>query len=381
MKTYFETLEKKDCNGCGVCSLKCPKNAIKMIEDYEGFLYPKIDSYKCVECGLCIKVCPNKEENKIYDQKTYVAYCKNEEDKRRSASGGMFYQISKYILDRNGIVFGVTYNKNFSVIHDFAENLNEIKKFQGSKYVKSDLNNSFQKVEKFLKQEKYVLFSGTPCQCQGLRRYLNKDYEKLITCEIICHANPSPKVFKYYLQNLESLHRKKVYKIEFRSKKNGWKNQTPIIEFEDHTTIQEKSFRNAFASELINRPSCNNCKFSNIIRHSDFTIGDFWGNEIVCPEINDDDTGLSLLNVNTPKAKEVFNEIQRYLCCKEVDTNEAFSKNHHSNVREHKSRKKFFDGIKTGKINKNNIISYMEKYTTKSFFDRVLEKIKNKLTN
>lgn len=377
MNNYFKTYDKKDCNGCGMCALICPKGAITMTKDSEGFLYPVIDKEKCVHCNLCEKRCPNNPSESNINQKTYISYCKDGKAKENSASGGMFYPIAKYAIEKNGIVFGVCYDDNLIAHHEYVTTLEGLKKFQGSKYVRSDLRDSYRKVEEFLKQDKYVLFTGTPCQCQGLRAFLKKEYNRLITCEIICHANPSPKVLELYKKNLEKLREKKVKQIWFRSKLNGWKNSTPIIKFEDGTSFEDSSYYRAFVSELINRPSCSDCRFCGPKRYSDFSIGDLWGIDKIDSTIEDNDTGISLLNVNTEKGFKILDKIKAELYLKEVDTNLAFSYNHHQNVPIHKNRDKFFKEISNGTINETNIISKMNQYTKASLTKRVMRKCKN----
>lgn len=376
MNSYFQTNDKKECNGCGVCALKCPKKAIIMREDKEGFLYPVIEKKKCINCGLCRKICSNIPSNSSDFQETYIAINKNDEIKKNSSSGGIFYSIAEYVIEHNGVVFGVEYDKNLKVRHNYVHSKKDLKKFQGSKYVRSDINNAYVLVEKFLKKGQYVLFSGTPCQCYGLKKFLNKTYDKLITCEIICHANPSPKIFEYYKKNLELKYNKKIKNIYFRSKINGWSNQTTIIIFEDDTIIKDKSYFKAFVSEMINRPSCYNCKFCSEIRYSDFTIADFWGIEKIDPSIINDETGISLLNVNTDKAREIFPKISSNLFLKKVNTKQAFSYNRHCNVKVSKYRDRFFKGIADGKINENNIIKYMNFYTNVPLYKKVINKIK-----
>lgn len=222
MNIYFDSNNKSDCNGCGVCALRCPKKAITMVEDEEGFLYPEIDESKCVHCGLCKKVCSNNP-TKINNEQTYITQNKNKDILNDSSSGGMFDILANYILDKNGIVFGVKYDNNLNVIHAYTKSKKGLEKFRHSKYVRSDLKNTYKEVEKFLKDDQYVLFTGTPCQCAGLKSYLMKDYEKLITCDIICHANPSPKVFDMFKKNLENKYSKKIINIDFRNKKKyGW---------------------------------------------------------------------------------------------------------------------------------------------------------------
>ena len=221
------------------------------------------------------------------------------------------------------------------------------------------------------------MFSGTPCQCQGLRTFLGKEYDKLITCEILCHANPSPKVFELYKKNVEKKYNKRITNIAFRDKKTGWHNQVPVISFQDKTDINENSYFNAFVKEMINRPSCYNCHFCSSNRQSDFTIGDMWGINNIDPTIKDDDTGISLFCVNTKKGRIILGEIKEELYLKEVDTEIAFSNNHHKNVPVHRNREKFFEGISNGNINETNIIKYMNQYTKRPLHKRILGKCKS----
>ena len=197
----------------------------------------------------------------------------------------------------------------------------------------------------------------------------------MITCEIVCHANPSPKVYKYYLKNVEKKYDKKIKGIYFRTKENGWRNQTPIIEFKDNSKIEEKTYFTAFVRELINRPSCYNCKFCGIDRYSDFSIADLWGLDKIDASIKNDDTGISLFNVNTEKGNEILNKINNELFLKKIDTKIAFSYNHHCNVPVHKNRDKFFDRIANGKIDESNVIDNMNKYTKSSFIKKLAGRV------
>ena len=377
MNNYFETHRKEDCNNCGVCALRCPVKAIQMVKDSDGFAYPVVDGKKCINCGLCKKNCSNKLEMSGIESVAYMASIKDVDVKKISSSGGIFFSIAKYVLEKKGVVFGVEYDENLKVHHTMIDNIYDLNKIQGSKYVCSDLNNSFIEVEKNLKKGKIVLFSGTPCQCAGLRKYLLKEYENLITCEIICHANPSPKVFEMYIKNLEKLSHKKVKNVLFRSKENGWKNQTTIIEYDDGEKVENDVFHKAFLAQLINKPACNNCKFCSTNRLSDFTIGDFWGYEKIKSNFPDTENGVSILCINTNKGKNIFEKIKIQLNFNRVDKEQAFSFNHHSNSRKNINRKKFFEGIRKGKINEENIIYYMEKYSKLHLYRKIIRKIKH----
>lgn len=374
MCSYFKTLDKKDCNGCGVCALRCPKKAITMVEDEEGFLYPVIDKEKCINCSLCEKICSNNPQKNDYKIKVYAAKNIDDEMRKNSTSGGMFKLLAENIINKNGVVFGVKYDNNLNVVHDYAENIDDCKKFSISKYVKSNLKNSYRKVEEFLKQDRYVLFTGTPCQNYGLKKYLKRDYEKLILCEIMCHSNPSPKVFKLFLENIEKDQNKKIEEYYFRSKDEDM-NKKPYALFTDGTKINYEVYNIAFNKMLISRPSCSKCQFCDSNRKADITIGDFWGIENVVTDF-DDEKGVSLLLINSEKASSIFNEIKDKLIYIESNLDDAFRKNHNCNIPEHKKRTEFFAGISNGSINNNNIIKYMKKYIKRPLYRRILGKVK-----
>ena len=223
----------------------------------------------------------------------------------------------------------------------------------------------------FLKEDRWILFTGTPCQCNALRTYLNKEYDKLIICDIVCHANPSQKVFDKYINDLEEKKNKKILNYEFRTKENGWKNQTPIVVYEDGTREEEGTYFKAFVSELIGRPSCHSCVYADIRRISDFSIADFWGIEKVIEEIENDDTGISLYTVNTEKAKNIFKEINKNINFRKVDIKEAFKYNHGINVPMHKNRQKFFDDLED-----KSVIDNIQECLKVSFIKKVLRKCK-----
>ena len=379
--TYFDSKVKKDCNGCGVCSLKCPQHAIKMEIDSEGFAYPVIDSDKCVNCGLCKKICPNHEYEENVDRQAYIAINNDKSDLKRSASGGMFYPLAKYVIENDGVVFGAKFDSDLNVVHDYATDLSGAKKFQGSKYVRSDLNGSFEKVKEFLESGKLVLFTGTPCQCAGLRAFIGKENDNLITCEIICHSNPSPKIYKMYKSGLELKYKKSVKAILFRTKEMGWVCKGSMIKFDDGSQIVESTFHRAFLSSLISRPSCNNCYFCTDNRLSDFTIGDAWGVDKLDPTIKNDNTGISLLCVNSDKGKKILEFVKDEMFLKEVDIKTAFTYNHNHNTPINKNREKLFKGIVDGSITEKNILESLLKYSKKPLWRRALGKAKRIVKN
>ena len=373
---YLKEKNKKDCNGCGACIYVCPKHCIHMEEDEEGFFYPVIHEEECIHCNKCKNICSNYSKEQKEINKAYIASNTCEEERKNSASGGMFYILAKYVIEKNGVVFGVKYNEDLTAVHDYATTLEECKSFMGSKYVRSKTEGIYEKVKEFLMQEKYVLFTGTPCQIAGLKTFLNKEYEKLLTCEIICHANPSPKIFRKYVEELEQKKALKVKDIKFRSKENGWDNSTPIIEYENGEKEEDITFYKGFIAELFNRPSCHSCVFVGNKGYADFTIGDLWGIQKIAPEMNDN-KGVSLLIVNSNKAEKIFLEIKENLSFKPIDVDLALSYNHATNSPMHPKREKFFKVVNQ----EGNVIKYIKKYTKPSLWRRIKRKLKRILVN
>ena len=201
----IDSLDKNECCGCSSCFQKCPKNAIRMEENLEGFLYPVIDRDKCIDCGSCSKVCPQLkkiEKISLGYPKAYAMRNKNLDELSKSSSGGIFSVLANYVIDNGGVVFGAAYDSKLNINHIKATTKEELSPIRSSKYVQSNIGNSYREAEKILKNGQYVLFTGTPCQIAGLKSYLMKDYEKLITADIICHGVPSQKLFHKYLDYL-----------------------------------------------------------------------------------------------------------------------------------------------------------------------------------
>ena len=194
-------LNKKDCCGCNACVQRCPKQCIIMQTDNEGFLYPIVDATTCIDCGLCEKVCPVINQTEPQEPlKVYAAYNKNEDIRMQSSSGGIFTLLAEEIIKKGGVVFGVKFNKDWMPEFGYTETLEGLSTYRGSKYVQAIVGDAYKQAEEFLKAGREVLFSGTPCQIAGLKRYLRKEYDKLLTVDIICHGVPSPKVWNMYLK-------------------------------------------------------------------------------------------------------------------------------------------------------------------------------------
>lgn len=320
--------EKKDCCGCSACANVCPTSAITMKADDEGFLYPQIDISKCNECELCKRVCAfqNGYDTKENFDIPYVYAVKHVDDKIRtsSSSGGAFTAIAEDLFNKNGVVYGVALDKDFAVVHQRAETIEESVKFKGSKYVQSDLKNIFQNVKEDLAMGRQVLFTGTPCQTAGLNSYLmNTDKSKLLLCDLVCYGTPSPLIWEDHVRFLEKKMKSEIDEYLFRSKVKGWQISTVQITYKngkkDYESKLSQAHKNLFFSGVMMRPACYNCKYTNFNRPSNITIADFWGIEKHMPEFFDN-KGVSLVLVNNPKGEVLFNNIKGNLEYKESNT-------------------------------------------------------------
>lgn len=274
-----------------------------MTKDKNGFLYPQIDVQQCVECGLCEKVCPEqnyhfannnwKSDSETIQEYThriikqekntpdaFIAYNKNSVIRKKSTSGGVFTAIANYVIEKKGWVYGVCFNKDNKIIHYGTQQREEIKLFRGSKYVQSNPLEVYSEIKNHLKQNKWVLYTGTPCQVAGLKLYLRKKYTRLITVDIFCHGVGSPQYWNQYLNFMERKYQSKIRQINFREKTYGYNSACMAVYF-DNGKFSKKGhdddlYWTAFSKCYILRPSCYKCKFKNLNHDSDFTIGDFW---------------------------------------------------------------------------------------------------------
>lgn len=315
----MEKLYNKDenCCGCGACANICPKNAVTMQEDKYGFLFPVINPELCVECNMCRKVCAYHnltEENTPL--KTWVAVSKNKKSLEKSSSGGVFYTLANEFIKNGGCAVGASFDENFSLNHIIADTNKELRKLQGSKYCQSSTGFVFREIKKRLKNNHKVIFSGCPCQVAGLKSYLGKDYDNLVTIDLICHGVPSNKSFRDYLKNFEDRKQIKIKAFSFRDKNIGWgKNGSIISENNKKLKLFEvaESYLFYFAHSLIMRKSCYSCKYAGSDRPADITIGDYWGIEKEHPELLekgkiDESKGVSVIIANTKKGVEFIRD-------------------------------------------------------------------------
>lgn len=316
--------DKKDCCNCNACKSICPKDAIDIYIDKYGFEYPKINIQRCISCGLCKKVCAFqniKEKNKPIE--SYAALAKNKDLLFKSSSGGIFATIATMYLEEGSTVFGATFDDNINPIHTSITDTNLLYKLQGSKYVQSDIGETYKKTKELLIKGEKVLFSGTPCQVAGLKGYLMREYENLLTIDIVCHGVPSRKFFKDYLKLMEKKLNGKIKVFNFRDKSIGWGLNGSII-YEKNGIVKKKkiyasesSYYHYFLNSECYRESCYNCKYTCENRPADITIGDYWGIESEHPELLGkgkikEERGISLLVANTKKGKQEINRCNKF---------------------------------------------------------------------
>ena len=294
--------EKKNCCGCSACVQRCPKQCISLTEDEEGFLYPYVNEESCVECGLCEKICPilNPQEE-TFPLQVIAAKNTNTEERLGSSSGGLFLPLAKSIINEGGIVFGADYDSNWEVHHVGVENVSGLYALMMSKYLQSRIENTYKEAEKFLKCGRKVMFVGTPCQIAGLHGFLrHKVYPNLLTIDVVCHGAPSPGVWRQYLAETYS----EEEFIKSRLKAAAGKNTVLLSDIH-----YDNVYMKGFLSNLYLRPSCHDCKCKDGKHHSDISLGDFWGIDKFNPSF-DDDKGVSLVLINTPKGKEFLQKVK-----------------------------------------------------------------------
>ena len=306
---------RKDCCGCSACEQICGTNAIIMQADKEMFLYPIVNETKCVDCGLCIKVCPviNPCTTDAPYLKTYAGYSSDERIIQYTTSGGFVTTLSHWVIDKGGIVYGVCFNKDFShTYYSVARHHEQLRAFASSKYIQTDKQNIFQNIKSDLIKGESILFVGCPCDVAALKRFLRKEYDHLLTCELVCMGVTSPKIAIDYKAWTEKKNHSKLVGLNMRSKAKGW--FVPHLEerFENGKTKNSTLFGTylGYGFQVFNRPSCFCCQYRDTRGVGDIRVGDFWG-------IKDTDEfwnpkGVSSIFVRTVKGHEAVLQLKDY---------------------------------------------------------------------
>ena len=325
-------IDKKKCCGCTACENACPQKCIKMIEDREGFLYPQVDTQRCIDCHLCEKVCPvlNPVNLPQGELKTYVVRDKRKDILKNSTSGGVFTSIMEYVLQQHGVVYGVIMDDDRVVKHIRIDDIDDpkLRMIPGSKYVKSEIRGIFRQVKTDLDASRPVCFSGTPCQVAGLKAFLRKDFENLITVDVVCRGNPSPLYWKRYVEYQEKRYGSRITEAKFRSKTYGYHSGSMRLTFANGKkyvgSVRVNLFLKAFFEDLCSRPSCYDCAFKHAHRVSDLTIYDSWhAGELA--NLKDDDKGYTNVIIQSEKGWKLLNMIGQCLDVYEADMEKAIA--------------------------------------------------------
>ena len=359
-----EICKIEKCIGCLNCYNTCKSSAIELNEDNLGFLYAKKSLDKCIQCNMCEMKCPILKDDlrEVYKYECFACKNKNEKIRLRSSSGGIFYLIAQEIINNKGIVCGAKYDKDFNVIHEIINKKEDIFELMGSKYIQSDLKNTFKGIHKKLEEGVLVFFTGTPCQVAALKVFLSKEYDNLITQDFVCHGVGSKKVLKQHIEEIKEKHKiKNLKKINFRDKISGWKNFSFSVLGENGKYSKDlinDNYMKIFLKNLCLRESCYNCKYKGTNRWSDITLGDFWNIEKIIKDF-DDDKGVSAVIINSSKGKEWFEKIKKDIIFKSVkyedisknniclDTSAIYNTHRDDFIRDFKK------GINLNELNKN----------------------------
>lgn len=395
---------KQDCCGCAACVQRCPKHCISLKEDEEGFLYPFVDESICIDCGLCEKVCPwLNNPTKLPPSNVFAVKNRNDDERMASSSGGVFIALAKETIENGGVVFGAVFDDNWEVRHTYAESLEGVKAMMGSKYLQSRIGDSYRDAERFLKQGRKVLFTGSPCQITALHTYLRNYYPNLVTVDVLCHGVPSPGVWRKYIDEEFNIFKNSnkirtvatpqngrvITRIEFRNKTlNGWKRYCFVISGESTSkdyqnsvlrceTHDENHFMKGFLANIYLRPSCYQCKCKNGVSHSDLTIADFWGINMLLPDF-DDDKGVSLVLANTTQGNDMLRQLGldvRELPLSIIADAAKFNGGFKEEIKLPSQRKLFYESLSHG----NSVKASVAHALHVPFYKRVLRKTKYKI--
>lgn len=326
-------ISSKACTGCALCSVICPKFAITMVADEEGFLYPKCNDELCINCGICLHKCPSRVELQVENtSEIYEAKAKDRLIRESSTSGGIFSLMAQNILKSQGCVYGAGFeNDSYRVVHKRVDDLNGLRALNDSKYVQSNIESVFIPLKKDLEAGKKVLFSGTPCQIHAISEFVKKSTfaENLFLCDIVCHGCPSPEIYEKHLAFLEKKYEMKIKSVKFRDKEYGWSKSCQrilkVVSRKGDVFQDTSYYKLYFSYGVLSRPVCEQCRYCTPNRVSDITLGDFWGNH----DLENDELGISLIMVNTDKGKRMMKEIRESMFLSESNINIASKENIH----------------------------------------------------
>ena len=325
--------DKKECCGCWACYNACPKHCIGMKEDEEGFRYPVVDASLCIDCGLCEKVCPVIHADKTdtpHAQQGFLAQHKDEDIRKESTSGGAFTAIASWIIRQGGIVYGAGYRKGtFIVEHQGVETEKDLSVFRNSKYVQSNVMNTFKEALGHLKAGRWVCFSGTPCQIEGFRSFLRgREYEKLVCVDLVCHGIPSPRILTRYIEAQQALIGGEFTNVLFRDKHYGYHYSSFSIYNKEkgkdyHKGVDSNAYLRAFFNNLSDRPSCYDCRFKKRYRRSDLTLWDCFPIEKFTKQM--DGKGTTRVLVQSEKGEMIMDAIGNELRTVHVEPDKLVS--------------------------------------------------------
>ncbi len=315
--SMIEITDKSKCCGCSACYSICPKGAIKMTFDDEGFRYPAVDMNLCINCNMCEKVCPEIKpyvKQRVGFSEKYAVQNAQETARAQSTAGGFFSIIADYVLDNNGSVFAVGFD-GITVAHKEATNSLQLEEMRGSKYVQSSLGDVFNRVKACVHKDKLCLFVGTPCQVNAIEKFMSKDIFKkhLITIDLLCLGVSSPLLYEKWIEYLEKKYNDNLKQVYFRDKSYGYATANVRVIFENRKFIEQcydaKSLMKTFFMGYNMRPSCYDCSFRCVERVSDFTIGDFHQIGKIYSDF-DDDKGTTCVWTHSDTAKRLMQELK-----------------------------------------------------------------------
>ena len=314
---YLKNQKKKECSGCTACVHACPKKCISIFADNEGFYYPQIDNSLCIECGLCEKVCPfynpKYENTEVLD--VYASYIEDVNQRKKSTSGGLFYAISKWVIENGGVVYGAAFDGNFKLKHIGVDNFADLEKLRGSKYLQSFMGDVFPEIKEHLKAGRWVYFTGCGCQVAGLNAFLRRKYDTLITSDLVCHGAPSQLMFDWHIDYLQRKENAEIVSYSFRDLE-GW-GGCESYEYQSLCGLQKRinpsyilsPYLYSFMYAYNYRYSCYECKYAQLPRQGDITLADYWGVADFFSEL-ERANGVSLILVNSKQGQYIWDNIK-----------------------------------------------------------------------